>query len=167
VAKDCGDGVYVLGIPIWEGPRAADCRRGDKTDRVTVRQENRTERQGKRQEEKSERTEDRSYEDAYQTFFRNFGTGETPLEGAWGATMGAYGQIGSSLAPVALMGATGGLSSIPSAIGGLLGSVGESLGLVEETEAGTAVDLFPVVLAVGAGVVLLMVLSDDGSGGRR
>lgn len=161
MAKDCGDGVYVFGIPLWEGPRAADCRRNDRTDRRAIEEASDVAKAG----ERTDRTEFRSYEDAYQTFFRNYGTGVTPLEGAVvgvaDAGFGAYGQIGSALAPFALAAGTGGASAIPSALGGVLGQVGSALGLTSETDAGEATDLTPLVLAGAAAVVLVMVLAQD------
>jgi hypothetical protein len=144
--------INILDIPLLE----------DKACRAK-REQNANERKATKQQERTERKQIEEESDVVRTIARN-ADGTTPLEGVLNTGLTTYGSVASSVLPLGLGVATGGLSAIPSAIGGLLGSVGDTLGLTDpETE---EVDLFPVVLAVGAGVVLLMVLSDDGKGRR-
>lgn len=138
----------VAGIPILEwGEAGQECQR--------IRNERKETEEASDVEKK--RIEEES--DVLRTFARNYGTGQTPFEGAFAAGASAYGQIGSSVAPFALAGATGGLSAIPQVLGDLLGGVGDTLGLTDPATGET--DLMPVVLGVGALVVVAMVLSNQ------
>lgn len=140
--------INIFDIPILEDK---ECR--------AKREQNANERKATKQGEKTERKQIEEESDVIRTIARN-ADGTTPIESVLNTGLTTYGTVASSVLPLGLGAATGGLSTIPSLLGGLLGSAGETLGLVDE-ETGS-VDLLPVALAVGAGVVVLMVLSSDG-----
>lgn len=148
--------INILDIPIFEDSECRARREQNANKRKGKKQEEKTERQENRQENRTERKQIEEESDVAKSFARNYGTGETPFEGALGDLTTMYGALGSALLP----GLTGGLGGIPSLLGGLVGGVGDALGVTDE-DTGT-VDLFPVALAVGAGVVLVMVLTSDG-----
>lgn len=136
--------INILDIPILEDRECRAEREENATEKFTVKQENKT-----------ARTIARSEEDVYQSYFRNFGTGETPLEGSIGSVADAYGQIGAAVAPLGVAAATGGTSLLPSALTSLLGG----FGLTSTTAAGNEeIDLLPLALAAGAAVVVLAVV---------
>ena len=145
--KDCGFGIYIGTIPIYEGPKAAACRRESEVEKLGIRKEASTEKTIARQEA-----------NVYQSAFRNL-DGVTPAEGAIGSIAGAYGQIGAAAAPIAIGAATGGASLLPSLFGGAL----ESLGLVSESETGSAeIEILPIVLAASAVAVVAAVVLSGG-----
>ena len=78
--------VYIFGAPLFESKECADLRRNDRTDRKEIEEASDV--------AKKQSTNERKIANTYS---RNFGTGETPLEGIAGGLIGAAQNVGCSL----------------------------------------------------------------------
>lgn len=141
---------HIFGIPVLEvGESGRKCRQ-------------------QRLDARSSRNQSNNERKVANTWARNFGTGTTPGE----EIVGDVTAIVPDLVSLGLAGGTGGLSAIPQAIGDFFGGLTGQQGAPEDGStapapaASAAADYLPVALAAGAGLVLLLVLTDDG-GKRR
>ena len=125
--------INILSIPILEDKECREERLESKVEKI---------------EAKNPRVLARQESSAYKSYFRNFGTGETPVEG-----------VSDSVAEAATA-----VAALSNPIAGAVSALGGLFGLSSSTPAGNEeIDLMPVALAAGAALVLVMVLSSGDS----
>lgn len=105
--KDSGFGIYVLGIPLIEGPKAADKRRNDRTDRREIEEASDVAKRKSKDKRRIENTESRNEQQVLSSYWRN-ADGSNPSESIVGSIAGAVpgtvAGIASAINPLAGLG---------------------------------------------------------------
>lgn len=141
--SECGFGVYVLGIPVVQGPKAKKCK--DKTDneRNQINEEGKTDRKEIEEESDVWKTYLRNQQQMYSSAYRNL-DGSNPSE-AWAASLG-------SALPAVMEGVMGAVNPASLLFGGSSGTSQSAAPVIDTTTlllGGLAIGA--VALAVSAG----------------